>query len=146
MLTEVLQWAWCYSFCPTPALPFCCFFISLVLAQSVAQLARPTMWTHSCCRALGPFSIYLYQWSHILATVLTGNKGSGCTPNAFVNSIMQANRTLMCSDNAGSLKEQTAFYHSRTTLMHASLRLQLVRHGHNWPSPKLGSLKHTNRW
>lgn len=55
MLTEVLQWAWCYSFCPTPALPFCCFFISLVLAQSVAQLARPTMWTHSCCRALGPF-------------------------------------------------------------------------------------------
>lgn len=40
-----------------PALPLCCFFISLVLAQGAARLARPTAWTHSCCRALASLSL-----------------------------------------------------------------------------------------
>lgn len=62
----------------TPALPLCCFFISLVLAQSAVELARPTAWIYSCCKALGPshsFSVSLFVsicGQHTVTTVLTG--------------------------------------------------------------------------
>lgn len=110
----VVQWAWCYGPSFTPALPHCCFFISLVLAQGAVRLARPTAWTHSC-RALGPshsvaLPFRLCLWSHTVTTVLTGNKGSGYVPNTLVNSIMQALNTLMCGDNSRIIEGTDAIW------------------------------------
>lgn len=121
----VVQWARCYGPCSTTALPHCCFFISLVLDQVAARLARPTAWTHSCCRALGPshsvsLSPRLCLWSHTVTAVLTGNKGSGYVPTHSLTQLCKP-LTLWCvAIRPGLLKGQMPSDHSRALLPHAS--------------------------
>lgn len=101
----------------TPALPLCCFFISLVLAQSAVELARPTAWIYSCCKALGPshsfslsLSVCLYLWSTHCDHSPNRENGSGYIPNTLVNSIMLAFNALMCSYKTRIIKRTDAVW------------------------------------
>lgn len=118
--------AWCCGPSSTPALPHCYFFISLVLAQGTVLLARPTAWTHSCCRALEAFSLCLSLslglclWSRIVTVVLTGNKGSGYIQTHSLTQLCKP-LPLWCGViTPGLPKGQMPSDHSGTLLPHVS--------------------------
>lgn len=118
--------AWCNGLSSTPALPHCYSFISVVLAQGTVLLARPTAWTHSCCRALEALSLGLSPslglclWSRTVTVVLTGKKGSGYIQTHSLTQLCKPLLLWCRVITQGLLKRQMPSDHSGTLLPHVS--------------------------
>ena len=115
----VVPWAWSFGPSTTPALSQCCFFISLMLAQSVMQLARHTEWTHSCCKALGPFPFASVRCHTLWPQSSQGIKDQVSYQTHSLTQLCKPFGLWCVAITPGLLKGQMPSDHSRALLLHA---------------------------